>query len=208
MILAQYCLYFIIYSFFGWIYESLFYSVQLKKPVNTGFLRGCLCPIYGFACVFNILFLYSEENTTKVFLLSMLVISAIEYSVSYILEALFDKRWWDYSNWPCNINGRISLISSLGFGIMSVLQLRVLHPIVESGVELLSEKAVFAAIAIVAAVSFTDLMWTIKGMDKEDERLWFLEEESELVQRTNERIKSERGRLSDMKAYIKEKLTK
>ena len=202
--MAEYCIYFIIYSFLGWIYESLFYSAQLKKPVNTGFLHGCLCPIYGLACVVNLALLYRIENNTKVFLISIIIISIIEYLVSYILESVFGKRWWDYSNWPCNLNGRISLISSLAFGILSMLQLRVIHPFIERGVDFLPQelRSVFLVIAIVYTIA--DLLYTIKRMDKEEERYRFLDEEAEFAKRAFDRI--EISRMQDVKEHIKKSL--
>ena len=203
--MAEYCIYFIIYGFLGWIYESLFYSAQLKKPVNTGFLHGCLCPIYGLACVANIALLYRTENNTKVFLISILIISAIEYAVSYILEAVFGKRWWDYTNWPCNLNGRISLISSLAFGILSMLQLRVIHPFIESGVAVLPQelKSIFLVVVVVCTIA--DLLYTLRRMNKEEERYWFLDEEAEFAKRTFDRIETDR--IQNVKEYIKRSLS-
>ena len=203
--MAEYFIYFIIYSFLGWIYESLFYSAQLKKPVNTGFLHGCLCPIYGLACVLNIALLYRIENNTKVFLLSMLIISAIEYLVSYILESLFGKRWWDYTNWPCNLNGRISLISSLAFGILSMLQLRVIHPLVESGAAALSQELKSIIVVTAAVYTIADLLYTIRRIDKENNRYWFLDEEAEFAKRTFDRIETDR--IQSVKEHIKKSIS-
>lgn len=193
MILSQYIIYFIIYSFFGWVYESLFYSVQFRKPVNTGFLRGCFCPIYGLACVSNIILLGNIHSNMQVFFISMIAISSIEYIASSVLENIFDKRWWDYSDWPLNIKGRVSLISSLCFGILSLAQLRILQPFVGAFVESLPERISYAFIAITAISIMADLLITIKSMDKADEKLWFIAEESELMQRRTEKL-SERTR--------------
>ena len=49
--------YFIIYSFFGWVMESILKTYLQKKPVNSGFLYGPFCPIYGFGAIFMLLFL-------------------------------------------------------------------------------------------------------------------------------------------------------
>lgn len=59
--------YFVIYSFLGWIMESVFRSILEKKLINTGFLIGPLCPIYGFgACI---MFLFLEKLSNNVILL-------------------------------------------------------------------------------------------------------------------------------------------
>ncbi|MCH5212395.1 MAG: putative ABC transporter permease [Oscillospiraceae bacterium] len=206
MRLSQYIIYFIVYSFLGWVYESLFYSIQFKKPVNTGFLRGCLCPIYGVACVLNISLLGNVESNIHVFLISMAAISLIEYIVSAILENLFDKRWWDYSDWPLNIKGRISLFSSLGFGIMSVAQLRILHPFIGSFVESLPDQIAYAAIIIVSILIAADLFTTIKNMDKADEKLWFIEEESELMQKRTEKFSERKKAIGVCCSNVRERI--
>ncbi|MBQ3425799.1 MAG: putative ABC transporter permease [Clostridia bacterium] len=202
----KYCIYFVVYSFLGWIYESLFYSAQLRKPVNTGFLHGCFCPIYGLACVANVALLNGIENNALLFIMSMLIISVIEFTVSYVLETLFDKRWWDYSNWPCNINGRISLISSLGFGIMSVIQLRMIHPFIEAGTEALSNSARSVFLGVTLICISIDLLYTVIRMNKEEERYEFLDEGAEFAKRAFDRM--EEGRIHNLKEYIRERFSK
>ena len=44
-------LWFLFYSFLGWVYESILVSVQERRFVNRGFLNGPLCPIYGTGAV-------------------------------------------------------------------------------------------------------------------------------------------------------------
>lgn len=40
-------LWFLLYAFIGWVYESVLVSVSERRWVNRGFLNGPLCPIYG-----------------------------------------------------------------------------------------------------------------------------------------------------------------
>ncbi len=188
MTLTQYFICFIIYSFLGWLYESMFYSVQYKKLVNTGFLHICVCPIYGFACVGNIMLFGNVKSGIGIFLGSMIMISAMEYIISALLEGVFERRWWDYSDWPCNINGRISLFSSLGFGAMSLIQMRLIHPIVAAGVYMMSERAVRSVIILFMAVVILDIMITVRGMDKPNDRLWFVDEEPPGIQRAADKV--------------------
>lgn len=204
--MAEYCIYFVIYSFLGWIYESLFYSAQLRRPVNTGFLHGCFCPIYGLACTANVALLHGIENNALLFIMSMVIISAIEFTVSYVLEMIFDKRWWDYSNWPCNLNGRISLISSLGFGILSVIQLRMIHPFIEAGTEALSHevRSVFLLAALICISA--DLLYTVKKINKYEDRYDFLDEEAEFAKRAFDRMETDR--IHNVKEYIRNRFSK
>lgn len=212
MTLSQYFICFIIYSFLGWVYESLFYTFQFKKPVNTGFLRGCICPIYGIVCVMNIAFWGNVKSGVLIFFASMITVSVMEYIVSYVLEHLFKKRWWDYSDWPLNINGRISLISSVGFGAMSLLQLRLLQPTIMKVVLHIPPGTVkLISILFIIAVVF-DLYLTIRDMDKDDDKLWFVDEESDAFRNANEKLEEKRReielRYSNVKDRIKNTLNR
>lgn len=206
MTLSQYFICFIIYSFLGWVYESLFYSFQFKKPVNTGFLHGCICPIYGLVCVMNIAFLGKVKSEAAIFVASMITVSVTEYVVSYLLEHLFGKRWWDYSDWPLNLNGRISLISSLGFGAMSLIQLRLLHPAIMKVVLHIPAGTMKLITILFIVWVFFDLCLTVRDMDKTDDRLWFIDEESETIRQANEKLEEKKRRLSLRYGNVKERI--
>ncbi len=209
MTLSECIIYFIVYSFLGWAYESFYYSFQLRKFVNAGFLHGCMCPIYGLACIGNILLLSNIESDLVVLVVSMTVISSIEYVVSFMLEKLFDKRWWDYSKWPMNINGRISLVTSVCFGIMSLIQLRLIHPQLSKLMWRLSERSIHILIAMFVTVLFLDLVFTVRTMEKNEGALWFVDEELP-VMRANERLsnkaKDRAKKVSEHCDDVKEKI--
>lgn len=206
MTLSQYFICFMVYSFLGWVYESLFYSFQFRKPVNTGFLRGCICPIYGLACVANAVVFGNVKSNLTIFLLSMLMISSIEYIVSWILENLFNKRWWDYSDWPLNLHGRISVISSLGFGALSLVQMRFIHPVVKVLIMRIPERTAAALVFIFAIAVMLDLLLTVKDIDKVDDKLWFVDEESPAVQRANEKFSETKKNITDRYSEIKDRI--
>ena len=68
--------YFIIYSFFGWILESIVKTFIEKKPVNSGFLHGPICPIYGFGAIIMFLFLNSLKGKyIIIFIVSFFILS-------------------------------------------------------------------------------------------------------------------------------------
>ena len=107
-------LYFIIYSFLGWCLESVYKTILEKRFVNSGFLYGPLCPIYGFGAVIMILiFGLLPQNVFIIFLSSMILLTIWEYIVGVILEKLFKTKYWDYSNVKFNINGRVCLKNSI-----------------------------------------------------------------------------------------------
>lgn len=124
--------YFFLYSFLGWAMESLYISVLQRKIINTGFLHGTFCPIYGFgAVVLYVLLINLKGNIIAIFCTGFLVLSLWEYFVGFLLEKLFKTKYWDYSKNKFNINGRVCLLNSIYWGLLSVFFIEIWNPIVE-----------------------------------------------------------------------------
>jgi len=119
----------IVYAFIGWFYESTIFSLaEQGKFMNRGCFIGPYCPIYAVVPLFSLYLLQGIDSPFKIFFLSALVTCLIEYVTSYALEKLFHARYWDYSYYPLNINGRISVISGAFFGVAILFMIKVLHP--------------------------------------------------------------------------------
>lgn len=124
--------YFIIYSFLGWVMESIYRSICEKKIINTGFLRGPFCPIYGVGAIIMMTILSGFKDALVVlFLISFIVLTLWEYLVGVLLEKLFKTKYWDYSSHKFNYKGRICLTNSLAWGILGVLFTKYIHPFIE-----------------------------------------------------------------------------
>jgi len=120
---------FVLYSFFGWIYESSFVSIQKKSFVNRGFLYGPMIPIYGMgALLINLMFWEYRDHYFLVFLGGTCLATILEYVTSLFMELLFHTRWWDYSNYRFNLQGRVCLMVSLFWGVLTLLMLHVFQP--------------------------------------------------------------------------------
>lgn len=124
------CMSFFIYSFLGWVHESTICSIASSKHcfVNRGFLLGPYCPIYGVGALVCYELLGSIESPLALMICAMILCSAIEYCTGYCLEKLFNEKWWDYSDFPFQLHGRICLYGALLFGILSLVICRVLQP--------------------------------------------------------------------------------
>lgn len=121
---------FIVYSFVGWVMEVIESFIQKKKFINRGFLIGPYCPIYGIGCITMVLLLYGYiDDIVTLFIMCILLFSIIEYSTSYIMEKLFKARWWDYTHYKFNINGRICLETMIPFGLIGVFIMYIINPI-------------------------------------------------------------------------------
>ena len=122
---------FLIYSMIGWIVDIIGYAMDNHSFKNRGFLIGPYCPIYGISAIFMVYCLGQYENDVIVlFVMSVLVCSVMEYITSYIMEKMFHARWWDYTNTPFNLNGRICLRNSLMFGMLSLFLLKIMNPFI------------------------------------------------------------------------------
>ncbi|MEG1242095.1 MAG: putative ABC transporter permease [Oscillospiraceae bacterium] len=132
---------FIIYAFAGWCCEVAFAACNRGIFVNRGFLNGPVCPIYGFGVVFVVACLTPvKDNLLYVFFGSILITSALEFISGFILEKVFNDRWWDYSDKPFNLGGYVCLGFSILWGLACVILMYAVHPLVIKLIALISPK--------------------------------------------------------------------
>lgn len=128
--ITYYILFFFLLSAFGWLWEVLLYFITEQQFINRGALTGPWLPIYGSGGLLLLLLLASSKgHPVRIFLLSAVLCSVLEYLTSFILERAWGIRWWDYSSHFFNINGRICLFGSIGFGLGGLLIIYLLHPL-------------------------------------------------------------------------------
>ena len=129
---AQLLWLFFIYSFMGWVTEVVLKYFQYKRFINRGFLIGPYCPIYGTGAVIvtlgGRLLAPVERSLGMSFLIAFVLCGLLEYMTSYILEKHFHARWWDYSQKPMNLHGRVWIGNLILFGLGGVLILEVFNP--------------------------------------------------------------------------------
>ena len=92
LFLEKLFLWFLLYSFCGWVYESILVSCQERRPVNRGFLNGPLCPIYGVGAVSGVVVLGNIRNPLLLFIIGAVGASILEYFTSWAMEKLFHAR--------------------------------------------------------------------------------------------------------------------
>lgn len=126
-----YFILFIIYSFFGWIFECIHMALTTKEVVNRGFLFGPVIPVYGVGLSLIVSLLSRFKSNFVIFLvLSFILIAILEYLVSCILEKIFKIRWWDYSDKKFNLNGRICLNTMMIFIVGATIITYLIHPLI------------------------------------------------------------------------------
>ncbi len=124
---------FFIYAVLGYIVESSLVSITKKEiTFSRGFLIGPYLPVFGFGgLIMTVFFSKYQDNLAVLFMMSMLTCLILEYTTSYILEKIFNLRWWDYSAKKYNLNGRICLNTGVMFGIGGIISIRIINPIIE-----------------------------------------------------------------------------
>lgn len=157
--------YFIIYSFFGWIMESIVRTIAEKKLINTGFLHGPICPIYGIGALimFSLLDVF-KNNLIALFAISMIVLTIWEYLVGVLLEKIFHTKYWDYSENKFNFQGRVCLTNSICWGILGVLFVKYIHPFMVEVIEKVNINLLYWIVGIVSIGILIDTIISITKM--------------------------------------------
>ncbi|MDU5807193.1 MAG: putative ABC transporter permease [Peptoniphilus harei] len=161
----EFCLIFFIYSFLGWCWETFPCSaIELDKIHNRGFLLGPICPIYGLGASLSFGILKNFESSLEIFIYSAFLSCLIEYIIGYLLERFFHKRWWDYSNYPFQINKRVCLYGLLIFGLANILIVKKLTPILLFSLSLSSDRILDLLVIFFVSLFALDLILTLNHL--------------------------------------------
>lgn len=158
---------FSIYSFLGWLTESIFCSIPEGKFINRGFLNGPFCPIYGVGAILVIATLSPLQNNLPVlYIVSVLLTSTVEYFTGFLLEKIFHTRYWDYSDQKFNLQGRVCLLNSLLFGLMCLVGILFIHPFLLHLLGMIPEN-IMPYIAVLLIIYFaSDTVMTVWAVEK------------------------------------------
>ena len=142
--------------------ESIFRSIIEKKIINTGFLKGPMCPIYGIGAFIMATALKSlENNIILLFIVSMFVLTLWEYIVGVLLEKIFHTKYWDYSDHKVNFQGRICLSNSLYWGVLGVAFVKYIHPFIQEIIGRVDLELLYFIVAIAGIVFLVDVITSI-----------------------------------------------
>lgn len=197
--------YLIIYSFFGWILESVLKTVIQRKFVNSGFLHGPFCPIYGFGAGIMLMFLNNfKEKPILLFIIAFFVLSVWEYIVGWMLEKIFKTKYWDYSNYKINLQGRVCLVNSLFWGFLGVIFIKYMHPFIAQKVQLLPENILIYTVTIILLAEIVDLIVSIVKVLNIKTKLDTISQISETIKEKLEELKQIANNTQINKEHIQE----
>lgn len=141
--------------------EVVLKYIQFHRFINRGFYTGPICPIYGYGAILITLTIQwispFESAVGTTFAISFTLCGLLEYFTSYFMEKRFHARWWDYSNKPMNLHGRIWIGNLVLFGLGGVAIIHILNPVLLSflnSFSLLTKEVVLTAFIAVFAADY------------------------------------------------------
>ncbi len=180
--IVEWLFFFYFYCFVGWVFESTFVSIQHKKLVNRGFMRGPFLPIYGCGAIMMLVVsMPFQDNIILTYLAGCVGATALEFVTGVLMESLFKVRYWDYSNQKFNYKGHICLSSTIVWGFFTILMTRFLHKIVEGFYSTIPAGIVRVVVIVVSVLIVADFSLSFKaainlcsvldGLDKAKEEM-------------------------------------
>lgn len=128
--LSMLILLFFTFSGIGWLWEVCLHIVQDGTFVNRGVMYGPWLPIYGSGGVLILVLLRKvRKRPVLTFFLTVLICGIVEYGTSWYLEVTKGTKWWDYSGYFLNLNGRICAEGLLLFGLGGCAFIYLLAPL-------------------------------------------------------------------------------
>lgn len=126
----EFFLYFLIYSFLGFILEVLFTRVTggAKRDRKCMFLLP-LCPVYGLGALLILLLPpWVLSRPVPLFFAGAAAATGAEYFIHWFYERSFGVQFWNYSASRWNLHGRVCLLFTAFWGLLAVGLVRFVHP--------------------------------------------------------------------------------
>ena len=196
--------YFYFYSIFGWLFESGNVSIRQKKWVNRGFMKGPWLPLYGSgAVVILVATLPFAQYPVAVFFAGAVAATVLEYFTGVAMLELFKVRYWDYSYRKIQFQGHICLVSTIVWGLLSLLMVYIIHPWVAHLVGAVNVEVVNVVtfiITLLITYDFTNAFREAMDLRK------LIIQAAELKERLEEKLEESREQLEDRLEEKKDQL--
>lgn len=149
-------------SLTGWLWEVCLHLISDGCFVNRGFLHGPWLPVYGSGSVMILVLLRKlRKRPLLEFLAIILLCGCIEYFVSWFLEQAYGgMRWWDYSGYFLNLNGRICVEGLLAFGLGGMAIVYGFGPLLDRLFRRIPKKILVPVCLVLIFIFCADLIWS------------------------------------------------
>ena len=137
----HYVLFFFIVSFIGWMWEVLLHFYYDNTFVNRGTFLGPWLPIYGCGGLLILILLKRfRKKPIVLFLISFVLCGIVEYFTALYLETVKHLKYWDYTGYFLNINGRVCFAGLLLFALGGLIFVYFLAPLFDNALNKVKEK--------------------------------------------------------------------
>lgn len=167
MLIGNYTLYelflqFLFWGIAGWLVEVIDMKIEAGEFQNRGFLHVPLCPLYGIGMpTLCILLGDAKKSLFSIFIGGVVFCTVMEYVIGWLLEKLFNARWWDYSHMRFNFQGRICLRNEILFGFGAVFSLGFVQPVLEGTISRIPVRIGMPVVAVTALALVIDVAASI-----------------------------------------------
>ena len=151
---------FLIYSFVGWILETIFAITKQRKIINGGLINGPFCTVYGFTGVLITVAL-KDLSGVWLFLFSAIYASVIEWVAGKIIEKICHERWWNYENNKFNLGGYISLQTSVLWGALGFIAVTFTNSLLIDAYKLIPFMVVRIILIVVVVALAADMIFSL-----------------------------------------------
>lgn len=152
------------FAFIGWIWEVALCIYGTGQFVNRGTLMGPYLPIYGVGAVLALVLLTRLRNHPLATFNGALVLSGvIEFTTGTVLETMYGMRWWDYTGYFLNIDGKICLEGLLIFAIGCMAVIYAIAPELDNLYDKANSKILTVITVILTVVFVMDVAHSIKS---------------------------------------------
>lgn len=174
--MMQMMAYFYIYSMVGWTLEVIYDALTRGVVGNPGMLYGPLCPIYGFGMMGIIRYMkLKHRNTFWLFAAGFFIASVLELVTGILVENIFHRTWWNYSDRSFNLGGYICLSFSMAWALAAILMVKLVHPLMQRLVEHTPKAVMYTGLTMMSLLLVIDTTGSANMLLRPDHRLEALE---------------------------------
>ena len=152
---------FLLFAFIGWVWEVILSLLQTGEFVNRGTLYGPWVPIYGVGGAMILVVLGSlRKRPLAEFFAIIVLCGVIEFYTSWLLETLYGMRWWDYTGYFLNLDGRICAEGLIAFGVLGMMAIYMLAPALDTLFMKINSRYLAVTTSVLMILFFCDVVYS------------------------------------------------
>ena len=87
---------------------------------------------------------------------------SVEYFTSFALDVMYNEKWWDYSGYFINLNGRICLEGLLIFGLGGLAISYIIAPMLDNALRKVKKRVLIPILTVLVTIFVIDQIYSWK----------------------------------------------